>query len=330
MTTNNDIFVWVEQFKGQPATVSWEAIGTARRVADALGGSVIACLFGGPGIEPLAQEAISYGADTVLLAEDDTLVDFRVEPQAALLAKVVREAEPAAVIIGATFRGRELGPALAVELDTGCIADCTALELEDGQLVATRPIYAGKLLCKCLIPERRPQIFTTRVRAFVKPEPDAGRSGQVTRVEPVLAEDDIATKVTGFEQTEGGVSLADANIIVSGGRGVGGPEGFEPVRELAEVLRAAMGASRAAVDAGWVPYAVQVGQTGKTVSPDLYVAAGISGAIQHQAGMRTSKVIVAVNKDPEAPIFKLAHYGIVGDLFKVLPALTAALKEKLG
>jgi electron transfer flavoprotein alpha subunit len=327
---SNDIFVWVEQFKGQPAGASWEAIGAARRVADELGGSVTACLFGGPGVEPLAQEAISYGADAVLLAEDATLADFRVEPQAALLAKVVREAEPAAVLLGATFRGRDLGPALAVELDTGCIADCTALELEDGQLVATRPIYAGKLLCKCLIPERRPQIFTTRVRAFVKPEPDAGRSGQVTRVEPVLAEDDIATKVTGFEQTEGGVSLADANIIVSGGRGVGGPEGFEPVRELAQVLGAAMGASRAAVDAGWIPYAVQVGQTGKTVSPDLYVAAGISGAIQHQAGMRTSKVIVAINKDPEAPIFKLAHYGIVGDLFKVLPALTAALKEKLG
>jgi len=327
---SNDMFVWVEQFRGQAAGASWEAIGAARRVADELGGSVTACLFGGPGVEPLAQEAISYGADTVLLAEDATLADFRVEPQAALLARVVREAEPAAVLLGATFRGRDLGPALAVELDTGCIADCTALELEDGQLVVTRPIYAGKLLCKCLIPERRPQIFTTRVRAFVKPEPDAGRSGQVTRVEPVLAEDDIATKVTGFEQTEGGVSLADANIIVSGGRGVGGPEGFEPVRELAEVLGAAMGASRAAVDAGWIPYAVQVGQTGKTVSPDLYVAAGISGAIQHQAGMRTSKVIVAVNKDPEAPIFKLAHYGIVGDLFKVLPALTAALKEKLG
>jgi len=217
-----------------------------------------------------------------------------------------------------------------VELDTGCIADCTALELEDGQLVATRPIYAGKLLSKCVIPERRPQVFTNRVRAFPKPEPDAARSGEVVRVEPVLAEDDIAVKVTGFQATEGGVSLADANIIVSGGRGVGGPEGFEPVQKLAQTLGAAIGASRAAVDAGWIPYEHQVGQTGKTVSPDLYVAAGISGAIQHQAGMRTSKIIVAVNKDPEAPIFKLAHYGIVGDLFKVVPALTAALKKKLG
>jgi electron transfer flavoprotein alpha subunit len=326
---SNDIFVWVEQFKGQPAAASWEAIGAARGLADELGGGVTACVFGGPGVEPLAQEAISYGADAVLLAEDATLADFRVEPQAALLAKAVREAEPAVVLIGATFRGRELGPVLAVELDTGCIADCIALALEDGQLVATRPIYAGKLLSKCTIPERRPQVFTTRVRAFPKLEPDSARSGEVIRVEPVLAEADIASKVTGFQETEGGVSLADAAIIVSGGRGVGGPEGFEPVRELARALGAAMGASRAAVDAGWVPYEHQVGQTGKTVSPDLYIACGISGAIQHQAGMRTSKVIVAINKDPEAPIFKLAHYGIVDDLFKVVPALTAALKEKL-
>jgi electron transfer flavoprotein alpha subunit len=328
--STNDIFVWVEQFKGEPAAASWETVGAARQLADELGGQVTACVFGGDGVEPLAQEAISYGADVVLVAQDDTLTDFRVEPQAALLGKVVREAEPFAVLIGATFRGRELGPALAVELDTGCMADCTGLELEDGHLVATRPIYAGKLLCRCTIPERRPQIVTTRARAFVKPEPDASRTGEVTAVESVLAEDDIPSKVTGFESTVGGVSLTDAGIIVSGGRGVGGPEGFEPVRELAKTLNAAMGASRAAVDAGWIAYEHQVGQTGKTVSPDLYIACGISGAIQHQAGMRTSKVIVAINKDPEAPIFKLAHYGIVGDLFKAVPALTAALKEKLG
>jgi electron transfer flavoprotein alpha subunit len=327
---NKDVFVWVEQFEGQTTPASWEAVGVARRLADELGGGVTACIFGGEGLEELAEEAISYGADIALLAEDETLENFRVEPQAALLAQAVQEAEPDVVLIGATFRGRELGPALAVALDSGCIADCTALTLEDGQLTATRPIYAGKLLSKCVIPDKRPQIFTTRPRAFPKPEPDTSRSGKVQRVEPALAENEIATQVTGFRQTEGGVSLADASIIVSGGRGVGGPEGFEPMRELAQTLGAAVGASRAAVDAGWIPYALQVGQTGKTVSPDLYVAAGISGAIQHQAGMRTSKVIVAINKDPEAPIFKLAHYGIVGDLFKVAPALTAALKERIG
>jgi len=326
---SDDIFVWVEQFRGQAAAVSWETVGAARELADATGGGVTACVFGGAGVAPLAQEAVSYGADAVLLAEDATLADFRVEPQAALLASVVREAEPAVVLIGATFRGRELSAALAVDLETGCVADCTALELADGQLVATRPIYGGKLLAKCVIPERRPQIFTTRARAFARPVPDRGRGGEVRRIEPVLAEDDIACKVAGFQESESGVGLTDANIIVSGGRGVGGPEGFEPVRQLAEVLGAALGASRAAVDAGWISYEHQVGQTGKTVSPDLYIAAGISGAIQHQAGMRTSKVIVAINRDPEAPIFKIAHYGIVGDLFKVVPALTAAFKERL-
>jgi electron transfer flavoprotein alpha subunit len=233
------------------------------------------------------------------------------------------------VLLAATFRGRELGPALAVKLETGCVADCTDLAFEDGQLMATRPIYAGKLMSKCTIPDRRPRIFTMRVRAFPKPEPEVGREGEVVELEPAMTEDEIATKVAGFRETEGGVSLGDASIIVSGGRGVAGPEGYEPLRELAEVLNAALGASRAAVDAGWVPYEHQVGQTGKTVSPDLYIACGISGAIQHLAGMRTSKVIVAINKDREAPIFKMANYGIARDLFDVVPVLKEALEEKL-
>ena len=323
-----DIFVWIEEFNGQVASPSWEAIGAARSLSDNLGGQVVACLFG-QGVQDLAQEAITYGADKVLLADDATLNDFRLEPQAALLTKLAQEHQPEAILVGATARGRDVGPAVGADLGTGCVADFTGLELSDGQLLATRPIYAGKLLCQCSIPEKRPAIFTLRPRAFPKPEPDAARSGEVVQVEPALAEDDISCKVLGLEQSEGGVNLADASVIVSGGRGVGGPEGFAPVRELAQVLNAAMGASRAAVDAGWIPYEHQVGQTGKTVSPDLYIACGISGAIQHQAGMRTSKVIVAVNKDAEAPIFQLAHYGIVGDLFKVVPALTEALKNRL-
>jgi electron transfer flavoprotein alpha subunit len=325
----NDIFVWIEQFRGEVASPSWEAIGTARRLSETLGGKVCACLFG-QGVDAAAQDAIAYGADTVFVADDATLADFRVHPYAALLAHLVGEHQPAVILIGATFRGRDLAPAMAVDLETGCVADCTALEFEDGALVATRPVYAGKLLCTCTVPEKRPAIFTTRPRAFPKPEPDAARSGEVIAVQPVVDEAGIPAKVVGFQESEGGINLADAGIIVSGGRGVSGPEGFEPVRSLAEVLNAAVGASRAAVDAGWIAYEQQVGQTGKTVSPDLYVACGISGAIQHQAGMRTSKVIVAINKDPEAPIFQLAHYGIVGDLFKVVPALTAALKERLG
>jgi electron transfer flavoprotein alpha subunit len=326
---SNDIFVWIEHFENEVASPSWEALGVARRLAGELGGKVSACLFG-QGIEGLAQEAFSYGADSVFVADDATLASFRLEPYASLLASLAQEHEPAVILIGATARGRDLGPSVAVDLQAGCVADCTALEFVDGQLTATRPIYAGKLMCTCTVPERRPGIFTTRPRAFPKPEPDSSRSGEVTAVDAVLAEDEIKCKVTGFQEAEGGVNLADANIIVSGGRGVGGPEGFEPVTELASVLNAAVGASRAAVDAGWIPYELQVGQTGKTVSPDLYIACGISGAIQHQAGMRTSKVIVAINKDPEAPIFQLAHYGIEGDLFKVIPALTAALEDKIG
>ncbi len=325
----NDIFVWVEQFEGEAPGASWEAMGAARRLADEQGGDVIACLFGDDGLEDLTQEAFSYGADRAVVAQDATLADFRVEPYAALLEQAVRDLEPETVLIAATFRGRELGPALAVKLETGCIADCTELTFEDGQLMATRPIYAGKLMSRCVIPERRPQIFTTRVRAFPKPEPASDRNGEVVELEPMMAEDEIPVKVAGFKEAEGGVSLADASIIVSGGRGVAGPEGYEPLRELAELLNAAVGASRAAVDAGWIPYEHQVGQTGKTVSPDLYIACGISGAIQHLAGMRTSKVIVAINKDPEAPIFKLADYGLVEDLFNAVPALKKALKEKI-
>lgn len=326
---SNDIFVWVEQFEGKAPAAAWEAMGAARGLADKRGGDVVACVLGGDGLEELAQEASAYGADKVLLAQDSSLAEFRLEPYAAVLEQAVRDYDPQSVLIAATFRGRELGPGLAVTLETGCIADCTELSLQDGQLVATRPIYAGKLVSRCVIPERRPEIFTTRVRAFGKPEPDPDRRASVVEMGPTMVEDDIAVRVIGFKESEGGVSLADAAIIVSGGRGVGSPEGYEPLRELAEALNGAIGASRAAVDAGWIPYEHQVGQTGKTVSPDLYVACGISGAIQHLAGMRTSTVIVAINKDPEAPIFKIADYGLVADLFDAVPALRDALKEKL-
>ncbi|MGD2145687.1 MAG: electron transfer flavoprotein subunit alpha/FixB family protein [Anaerolineae bacterium] len=324
-----DIFVWIEQFDGEVIGASWEALGAARALASKQGGDVVACVLGDGGLEALAQEAITYGADKVLVASDATLSHFRLEPYAALLGRAIEEYQPDTILLSATFRGRELGPALAVKLETGCIADCTELGFEGDQLMATRPIYAGKLMSKCTIPDRRPRIFTTRVRAFPRPEADAGRDGEVVGLEPAMAEEEIATKVAGFKESEGGVSLGDAAIIVSGGRGVGGPEGYAPLRELAQMLNAAMGASRAAVDAGWIPYEHQVGQTGKTVSPDLYVACGISGAIQHLAGMRTSKVIVAINKDREAPIFKMANYGVVGDLFEVIPALQAALAEKI-
>ena len=207
------------------------------------------------------------------------------------------------------------------------VAEAIEVKVEGGVVKATRPVYAGKLLCEAFV-TGTPQIVTLRSRAFAQAAA-TGKTGTPEMVGAAVAEDAIPTKIIGFEGKGGKVSLTDAGKIVSGGRGVGGPEGFEPLRELADTLGAALGASRATVDAGWIPYEHQVGQTGKTVAPDLYIAAGISGAIQHQAGMRSSKVIVAINKDPDAPIFKLARYGIVGDLFKVIPALTAEFKKRL-
>jgi electron transfer flavoprotein alpha subunit len=237
----------------------------------------------------------------------------------------------------------------AVDLESGVMPDVTALSVEDGNVVATRPVYAGKLLTK-VYSTAKPQIVTTRTRAFPMPQPDASRTGTPTRVEVAQAEGEIASKVVEYVESGGGVRLADAAVIVSGGRGVSNnpaltppsgldekqaeiwraQQGFKLVADLAAVLGGAVGASRAAVDAGYVPYEHQVGQTGKVVSPDLYIACGISGAIQHQAGMRTSKVIVAINKDPEAPIFKLARFGVVGDLYAILPPLAEVLKKKLG
>lgn len=322
----NSIWVFVEQFKGVLAPASLEALGAART----LGGGVTALLFG-QNVAGLAAAVIAHGADEVLVADDATLADFRVEAYAALLVKLAREHQPAVILAAATTAGRDLAAAAAVDLESGCLADVVAVKMADGQVQATRPVYAGKLLAEVTcVAGRGPQIVTLRPRAFPKPDADAGRTGTVTNVAPALAEAAIGVKVVDYVMEQGQVSLTDAKIIVSGGRGVGSAEGFAPVRDLAVTLGGAMGASRAAVDAGWIPYAHQVGQTGKTVAPDLYIAAGISGSIQHQAGMRSSKVIVAVNKDAEAPIFKLARYGVVGDLFKIVPALTAEFKKRLG
>jgi electron transfer flavoprotein alpha subunit len=263
----------------------------------------------------------------VVGADDATLAQFRLEAVGPLVTSLALEREPGVFIAGGSTRGRDLAAWVAADLDAGLIADAIDLTVDGGTVKVSRPVYAGKLMAEVFV-KAGLQVFTTRSRAFAAAE-STGKSGSAEWVAPVVAEEEIPTKVVGYEGKEGKVSLTDASIIVSGGRGVGGPEGFAPVQELANLLRGALGASRAAVDAGWIPYEHQVGQTGKTVSPDLYIASGISGAIQHQAGMRTSKLIVAVNKDPDAPIFKLAHYGIVGDLFEVLPALTAEFKKRL-
>ena len=346
---SKQIWAYIDHFKGEPLMPSWEAIGAARMLAEKLGGEVAAVVLGS-GMDMVVQSAFDYGADKVIVADDATLADYRPEPYVETLAKAAAEHSPAVILFPTTTRGRELAAMAGAALDAGVIADIIAMDVEDGKIVTTRPVYAGKLLAKS-VAEGEPQIITVRVRAFAKPEPEDSRSGEVVKVPAALSEDDIATKVVEYATTEGGVSLTEAAVIVSGGRGTSNnpnlapppditdeneieiwraKQGFKLIGELADTLGGAVGASRAAVDAGYIPYDHQVGQTGKVVSPDLYIACGISGAIQHQAGMRNSKVIVAINTDPEAPIFKLARYGVVGDLWEIVPALTKAFKEKLG
>jgi electron transfer flavoprotein alpha subunit len=300
-------------------------------------------------VDETAQRAIHYGADEVFIADDPILEDFRPEPYVGTLAQLAGDLEPEVILFPTTTRGRELAAMAAIDLDSGVLIDVISLEVVDGTILATRPIYAGKLFSKVKC-SAKPQIVTLRGRAFPKPDPDESRSGTVTSVGVGLSEDEITTQVMGYTESEGGVSLNDAAVIVSGGRGVSNnpslsppdglsdgeqekwraQEGFKLVGGLAQVVGAAVGASRAAVDAGYIPYNHQVGQTGKVVSPDMYIAAGISGAIQHLAGMRTSKMIVAINKDPDAPIFKLARFGVVGDLFDILPPFTEAMRQHLG
>jgi electron transfer flavoprotein alpha subunit len=324
------VFVWIEQFDGQPASLSWEALGKARELADLLD-TLVAAIVIGQNVGDIAEQAISYGADVVYLTADESLAQFRLDPYAAVIEALVREHQPGIVLWGGSSRGRDLAATVATDLGVGVAADCLDLRLgDDGRLLATRAIYTGNILTDVTL-RGMPQMATIRARVFPLPEPDANRQGEVVAVPASLDEDDIPVKLVGFEQTGAGeVSVADANVIVSGGRGVKGPEGFEPIRELATVLGAAVGASRAAVDAGWIPYPHQVGQTGKTVRPDLYIACGISGAIQHLAGMRTSKMIVAINRDGEAPIFQVADLGVVADLFEIVPALAQALRDRLG
>jgi electron transfer flavoprotein alpha subunit len=322
------VWVFVERFQSEAASVSWEAVGLGRKLGDGLKQPVTAVVFGA-NAAAIGKEAIQRGADAAIACEDGTLDEFRLEPYAALMTKLAKERQPDVILAGASTRGRDLLGAVAVDLETGLTADAIGAELADGKVVVTRPVYAGKLMSK-VVSSGTPQMFTIRNRAFPLPAADAARSGSVETVAPAMAEGDIVTKVVSFETAQGTVSLSDAAIIVSGGRGVGGPGGFAPLRDLCGAINAALGASRAAVDAGWIAYDHQVGQTGKTVSPDLYIACGISGAIQHQAGMRTSKAIVALNKDAEAPILKLARYAIIGDLFEVVPALTAAFKKRMG
>jgi electron transfer flavoprotein alpha subunit len=301
---------------------SLEALGLATRL-----GSPVEAVLLGAGLDDLPTQLAHYGASTVYVADDAALEPYTAEAYVAVVADLIDRIGPDLVLLGATAMGRDLAPRLAGRLGIALASDCTDLKLEDGNLRIIRPMYAGKLIAT-VRQDSTPRFATLRPNVLPMPEPDASRTAAIEPL--VVPATDIRAQVKKIVETAAGqVELTEATIIVSGGRGVKGPEGFEPVRELAQVLGAALGASRAAVDAGWIPYAHQVGQTGKTVTPNLYIACGISGAIQHLAGMKTAKVIVAINKDPDAPIFKVADYGIVGDLFDVVPVLTAEFEKLL-
>jgi electron transfer flavoprotein alpha subunit len=324
------VWVWVEQFHGEMGSISAEMLGQGRLLADRRNVVLTACVLGN-GVEHITKEAVSYGADRVFWVDDPTLAVYRTMPYTGTLINLVREYKPEIFLLGASSRGRDLAGSVASILHTGLTADCTGLDIdkEKGLLLQTRPAFGGNIMATIICPNHRPQMATVRHRVFEMPARDSRRQGQVIAVKPALSAEQITTHVLESILEKDEINLADARIIVSGGRGVGGPAGFEPIRKLAEVLGGAVGSSRSAVDAGWISYAHQIGQTGRTVRPDLYIACGISGQIQHLAGMKTSRVIVAINKNPDAPIFNVANYGIVGDLFQIVPALTEQFKKKL-
>ncbi len=325
------ILVYIERRgDGTVAPVGAELLGKGRELAANLGAELAAAVFGS-GATDLSSELFTMGADKVYAVEHDLLKDFRPRPYAKALTQLAREAKPAVLLAGATTQGRDLAAAAATYLKTGLTADCIGLEIDGAGLLAqTRVSCGGRVMSDWVTPEARPQFATVRPKVMKALEPDPSRAGETINFNVDLTPDDDVGEVLSFLEAKEKFNLGEADIIVSGGRGLGNPEGFELVRELAACLEAAVGASRAAVDAGWIEYAHQVGQTGRTVSPKLYVACGISGAVQHLAGMGTADVIVAVNKDEEAPIFKVATYGIVGDLYEVVPALIEEIKNRRG
>jgi len=324
---HSGVWVFAEHRNGKIAQVALELLGTGRKLADVLGVDLTAVLFGSS--EKEARELIRWGADRVLYAEHPLLNTFNDEPYSRLMISLIMEHKPEIVLAGATAIGRSFLPRVAGRLKTGLTADCTALEIDEetGNLLQIRPAFGGNIMATILCPESRPQMATVRPRVMKKNVYNPERTGNIIHV-PV---DNLTsrTKVldTVNETSESMVNLHDAEIIVSGGRGLGGPKGFEILRELAILLGGTVGSSRAAVDEGWIPYRHQVGQTGKTVCPKIYIACGISGAVQHLVGMQSSDIIIAINKNSEAPIFNVATYGIVGDLYEVVPHLIKKIKE---
>jgi len=329
------VWVFVEHDRGAVNPVSWELLGEGRKLADLLGVPLSGVILGGPeeGLDRFASEAWAMGADSCFVMRDPVLKGYRNEPFTRGLTRLVEEHKPEIVLLGATSMGRDLAGSVATTLSTGLTADCTELAIDPGTraLAATRPTFGGSLLCTIMTLAYRPQMATVRPRVMVMPRRDPQRTGTLVEARLDLAEASIVTKLLDFlpDATSDRINLTYADVIVSGGKGLRKPENFQLVRDLATVLGAEVGATRPVVQAGWVETERQVGQTGKTVRPKLYIAAGISGAVQHRVGMEGSDIIVAINSDPAAPIFDFAHYGIVGNAMQVLPALTEAFRNHL-
>ncbi len=327
-----NVAVFIEQHEGCVAGVSFEMLGEGRKLADQLGEKLVAVLLGTE-MENIAADLVKYGADKVVYFDGPELKHFRDDTYAQLVCEFVESDKPSILLAGATAIGRSFIPKVAARVWGGLTADCTGLEIDKERklLLGTRPAFGGNLMATIIAPHHRPQIATVRHKVMKAATRDESRTGEVVVKKVDSSKIVERTKILDIiKEVESTVNIVEADIIVSGGRGMGKPENFALIRELAETLGGAVGASRAAVDNGWIPYSHQVGQTGKTVCPKLYIACGISGSVQHMAGMQSSDFIIAINKDPSADIFQIANLGIVGDALQVLPELTKAFKEKLG
>ena len=325
------VWVFAEQHKGAISSVALELLGEGRKLADKRKAK-LAAVFLGHGIHSMAQELIAYGADTVYVADHPALKNFNDDSYAAVLTSLAKQHKPEIILAGATAIGRSFFPKVASSLCTGLTADCTVLDIdnETGHLHQTRPAFGGNIMATIVTPSHRPQMATVRHKVM-KPAPrNTARTGEIIDVKYDSSGTVRTTVIKTVEELSETVNICEADIIVAGGRGLGSAKNFQLVEELAKVLGGAVAATRGAVDEGWIPYSHQVGQTGKTVCPKLYIACGISGAIQHVAGMQSSDVIVAINKDPDAPIFSVATYGIVGDVHEVLPIMIRKIRDMRG
>ncbi len=324
-----DVWVFAEQKKGVIQSVVFELLGEGKKLAQKRNQNLAAVLLGS-GVKAKAKELIERGADIVYVLEDEKLKDYQAEYYSQALTHIIRQLKPEIVLTGATSIGRSLIPRVAVELKTGLTADCTELDIDEekGMLLQTRPAFGGNIMATIICPSRRPQMATVRHKVMKEAPVDKNYKGKIIEIDAkeVKLKSDV-TLLELIEEIEDTVNITEADIIVSGGRGVGSAENFKLLEEFAKTIGAAVGASRAAVDSGYKPYSHQVGQTGKTVCPKIYFAVGISGQIQHLVGMQSSDIIIAINKDADAPIFKIATYGIVGDLFQIIPLLTKKFKK---